>query len=60
MLTNVQMLQNERYLINDVAVLSNLTFGENGANYTVEYDENVITSSEADELVESFICKIGK
>jgi len=60
MITSVQRLQLDRYLINDTAVVSDLDFHSCGVKYKIEYDHDVITSSEADELAESFIHRIKK
>jgi len=57
MITSVQQLQQDRYLINDTAVVSDFSFGSTGVKYKIEYDADVITSAEADELVECFIRK---
>lgn len=55
MITEVVKLGEGKFKLNDAVVIHNLDFDDEGVTFTIDYDENLLTESEAMEIAEEFI-----
>lgn len=60
MIYDVKRLSKRDFLINDSIKVNNLQFEEEGISYTLDFNENDITESEAKDLVEDFLLDVIK
>lgn len=54
MINDVRKLADGKYIINDSVVVRDITAEEDGFHYSLDYDDKLVTSDEANELGQEF------
>jgi hypothetical protein len=55
MITKVEMLSEGVFKLNGAIIVSNFDFADEGVSYSIDYNEDIVTEYEANEIAETFI-----